>query len=85
MNVFILILKPERRSYFIIANNIMSNFNKLKDLYEDGYRCIYHDCVDENYTIYLKNFDSENSEVIELKDTEEFNQFQNYMNDLKMT
>ncbi|MGL4912025.1 MAG: hypothetical protein ACRC3Y_06260 [Romboutsia sp.] len=63
----------------------MSNFNKLKDLYKDGYRCIYHDYANENYTIYLKNFDSENSQVIELNDIEEFNQFQSYMNDLKMS
>lgn len=71
--------------YKSIADYIMSNFNKLKDLYEDGYRCIYHDCVDNSYTIYLKNFDSENSEVVELSDSEEFTQFQNYMNDLKMS
>ncbi|MFA3959552.1 hypothetical protein [Clostridioides difficile] len=32
----------------------MDDFSKLKSLYEDGYRCIYHDCVDNNYTIYLK-------------------------------
>ncbi len=68
-----------------VADNIMTNFNKLKDLYEDGYRCIYHDCVDNNYTIYLKNFDSENSEVVELNDSNEFDQFQSYMNDLKMS
>ncbi|WP_325275672.1 hypothetical protein [Romboutsia sp.] len=70
---------------FNVAGNIMTNFNKLKDLYEDGYRCIYHDCVNNNYTIYLKNFDSENSEIVELTDSNEFNQFQSYMNDLKMS
>ncbi|MDB8789927.1 MULTISPECIES: hypothetical protein [Romboutsia] len=63
----------------------MSTFNKIKDLYEDGYRCIYHNCTDNNYTIYLKNFDSEDSQTIEISDENEFNQFQGYINDLKMS
>lgn len=63
----------------------MPNFNQLKDLYEDGYRCIYHDQSSSNHTIYLKNFDSEHSQVVDLDDENEFTQFQNYMNDLKMS
>ena len=35
----------------------MSSFNTLKDLYQDGYRCIYCDKIKNNHTIYLKNFD----------------------------
>ena len=73
------------KATLIVVGNNMTNFNKLKDLYEDGYRCIYHNCVDDNYTIYLKNFDSENSEVVELDDANEFNQFQSYMDDLRMS
>ena len=34
---------------------IMSDFNTLKNLYEDGYRCIYYDKAENNHTIYLKN------------------------------
>ena len=34
----------------------MENFNDLKKLYEDGYRCIYQDGSEGNRTIYLKNF-----------------------------
>ena len=45
----------------------MSDFNTIKNLYEDGYRCIYYDKLENNHTIYLKNFDNENSTVIELE------------------
>lgn len=63
----------------------MTNFNTLKSLYEDGYRCIYYNKVDNNHTIYLKNFDSEDSQVVELDDDNEFCQFQSYIDDLKMS
>ena len=49
----------------------MSDFNTIKNLYEDGYRCIYYDKLENNHTIYLKNFDNENSTVIELEDENE--------------
>ena len=62
----------------------MSDFNTLKSLYEDGYRCIYYDKLENNHTIYLKNFDNENSTVIELEDENEFSQFQDYINDLNI-
>ena len=63
----------------------MSDFNTLKSLDEDGYRCIYYDKLENNHTIYLKNFDNENSTVIELEDENEFSQFQDYINDLRMS
>ncbi|MGL5311682.1 MAG: hypothetical protein ACRC92_00405 [Peptostreptococcaceae bacterium] len=63
----------------------MTKFNELKNLYEDGYRCIYHDQANSNHTVYLKNFDSEDSQVLEVEDENEFSQFQAYMDDLKMT
>ena len=65
----------------------MSNFDTLKNLYQDGYRCIYYDKLENNHTIYLKNFDNENSITIELEleDENEFSQFQDYINDLKMS
>lgn len=62
----------------------MTNFNYIKELYEDGYRCIYHNSENDTHTIYLKNFDSEKSEVVELNQLEDFSQFQNYVNELKM-
>ena len=63
----------------------MSDFNTLKSLYEYWYRCIYYDKLENNHTIYLKNFDNENSTVIELEDENEFSQFQDYINDLRMS
>ena len=63
----------------------MTDFNKLKDLYEDGYRCIYHDCVENTYTVYLKNFDTEGSEVIELNNEKDFSQFKDYISGLRMS
>ena len=62
----------------------MSDFNQIKDLYEDGFRCIYFDSNNNNHTIYLKNFDSEKSQVVELENDNDFNQFQDYINTLRM-
>ena len=62
----------------------MSDFNYIKELYEDGFRCIYYNSKNNNHKIYLKNFDNEASEVIKLTNNDDFNQFQNYINDLKM-
>ena len=63
----------------------MENFNDLKKLYEDGYRCIYQDGSEGNRTIYLKNFDNEKSTVVNLQDENEFSQFQNYISGLRMS
>lgn len=63
----------------------MTNFNTLKNLYEDGYRCIYYEQNNNNHTIYLKNFDNEDSQVIELDNEHDFSQFQSYIDDLKMS
>ena len=62
----------------------MTDFNYIKELYEDGFRCIYYDSQTNFHKIYLKNFDSEKSTVIELKNNEDFNQFQNYISDLRI-
>lgn len=61
----------------------MSDFNFIKNLYEDGYRCIYYDTSQNNPKIYLKNFDSEHSRVIELSDENQFSEFKNYIDELK--
>ena len=37
----------------------MDTFEDLKNLYEDGYRCIYHDGTEGNRNIYLKNCKNE--------------------------
>ena len=63
----------------------MENFNDLKNLYEDGYRCIYQDGTEGNRNIYLKNFEDEKSAVVNLQDENEFNQFQDYIGGLRMS
>lgn len=63
----------------------MAKFNQVKDLYEDGYRCIYYDSTQSNHTLYLKNFDTEISEVVELDDDQDFSDFKNYIGDLRMS
>lgn len=62
----------------------MEGFNDIKNLYEDGYRCIYQDGQEGNRNIYLKNFDDEKSKVINLQNENEFNQFQDYVSNLRM-
>ncbi len=63
----------------------MENFNDLKNLYEDGYRCIYQDGTEGNRNIYLKNFYEEKSKVVNLQDENEFSQFQDYIGGLRMS
>lgn len=62
----------------------MSDFNSLKNLYEDGYRCIYYEDTPNGSKIYLKNFDSEHSKVVELCDENQFSQFKSYIDGLSM-
>ena len=62
----------------------MENFNDLKQLYEDGYRCIYQDGTEGDRNIYLKNFYEEKSKVVNLQDENEFSQFQEYISSLRM-
>ena len=50
----------------------MYNFENVKGLYEDGYRCIYYDNTENNPSVYLKNFENE----------EQFAQFKDYLDSL---
>lgn len=63
----------------------MYDFKGVKDLYQDGYRCIYYDNETENPLVYLKNFDNEDSKEVEFKDEQEFEQFKNYIGGLRAT
>lgn len=60
----------------------MYNFENVKNLYEDGYRCIYYDTSINNPYVYLKNFENENSKEIQFENEEEFIKFKNYINTL---
>lgn len=63
----------------------MDDFKSVKDLYEDGYRCIYYDNNECNPTIYLKNFNSEDSKAVQFTDEGEFSQFKDYIDNLRMS
>lgn len=57
--------------------------DKFRDLYTDGYRCINYE-VDEKdhlFTVYLKNFEKENSEILKC-DAEEGMILKNYIDRL---
>ena len=63
----------------------MENFNDLKNLYEDGYRCIYQDGDEGHRNVYLKHFENEKSTVVNIQDENEFSQFQDYISNLRMS
>ncbi len=65
----------------------MAKFDELKNLYEDGYRCIYYDGEENNRTIYLKNFYRENSQAVELNldNEQDFSDFKDYIGSLRMS
>ena len=42
-------------TFYHKGDDIVTTFKELKNLYEDGYRCIYQDNSSGNHTIYLKN------------------------------
>ena len=63
----------------------MDTFNDLKNLYEDGYRCIYQEGNEGDRNIYLKNFEQERSTVVNLQDEGEYSQFQSYVGGLRMS
>ena len=61
----------------------MYNFKNVKNLYEDGYRCIYYNAEEDNPLVYLKNFDNEDSKEIQFEDQTQFMQFKDYLNTLR--
>lgn len=63
----------------------MDTFNDLKNLYEDGYRCIYQDGTEGDRNIYLKNFYDEKSTVLNIQNENDFSQFQDYIDGLRMS
>ena len=60
----------------------MYNFENVKGLYEDGYRCIYYYNTENNPSVYLKNFESEDSKEIQFENEEQFAQFKDYLDSL---
>ncbi|MBM7616445.1 hypothetical protein [Alkaliphilus hydrothermalis] len=61
-------------------NRIIKDFQQS---YEKGYRCVYYetDEKDKQFTVYLKNFSTENTKVLKCSQ-EEGAQLKNYINEI---
>ncbi len=56
------------------------NMDKLKQLYENGYKCIkYEDNSDGELKAYFKNFEEEKIEELVSYDESEITQIKNYV------
>ncbi|MGD9567236.1 MAG: hypothetical protein AB7V48_02765 [Sedimentibacter sp.] len=63
----------------------MNDFEKIKKMYNDGFRCIrYDDTKDGEMCIYFKNFDSEDSQALRVKGFEQKMQIKNFINQNSM-
>ena len=59
----------------------MNEFEKIKEMYDNGFRCIrYDDIKDREMSIYFKNFESEESEAMRVKGFEQKMQIKNFIN-----
>ncbi len=61
----------------------LSIINDFQSSYEEGYRCIFYetDERDQLFTVYLKNFDTENVKILKCKE-KEGEELINYINKL---
>lgn len=63
----------------------MNEFEKIKKMYDDGYRCIrYDDTKDGDMSIYFKNFENEDSQAIKVKGFDQKMQIKNFINQNSM-
>ncbi len=70
---------------FIVRENVMNEFEKIKKMYDEGYRCImYDDSKDGDMSIYFKNFESEASEAMRVSGFEEKMKIKNFVNNNSM-
>ena len=59
----------------------MNEFEKIKEMYDNGFRCIrYDDTKDGDMCIYFKNFESEDTEAMKIRDFEQKMQIKNFIN-----
>ena len=61
----------------------MSNFDELKQKYQEGYRCIYTE-KDENEgrTMHLKNFREEKIHTMQVKSDMEIGQIEDFLDQI---
>lgn len=60
----------------------MENMEKLRRLYEKGYKCIrYEDGNDGSFKMYFKNFEHEHIDDIESANVSEINQLKSFVDE----
>jgi len=58
----------------------MNEFEKIKKMYENGFRCIrYDDTKDGDMCLYFKNFESEESDALRVSDFEQKMQIKSFI------
>lgn len=63
----------------------MNEYEKIKKMYENGFRCIrYDDTKDGEMSIYFKNFDNEASEAMRVSGFDEKMKIKSFINDNSM-
>jgi len=63
----------------------MNEYEKIKTMYENGFRCIrYDDTKDGEMSIYFKNFDNEASEAMRVSGFDEKMKIKSFINDNSM-
>ncbi|OON93256.1 MAG: hypothetical protein ATN31_06795 [Candidatus Epulonipiscioides saccharophilum] len=61
----------------------MEKLDELKQMYEEGYRCIYTDKDDNGLTVHLKDFYNERSDTISTNESEEIDQMESFLNNVE--
>ena len=57
-----------------------NKLEKIKDLYDKEYKCIKYEFADSSdFTVYLKNFEEEKIDTIEVRDKDEIQQIKNFI------
>lgn len=60
----------------------MNEYEKIKKMYENGFRCIrYDDTKDGEMSIYFKNFDNEKSHAMRVSSFDEKMKIKSFVND----
>ena len=63
---------------------MLSDLDKLKQKYKEGYRCIYSEKDDEKgLTVHLKNFQEEKIDTMKVAGKMEIGQIEDFLDELK--
>ena len=57
-----------------------NKLKKIKDLYDKQYKCIRYEFADSgDFTVYLKNFEKEKIDTIEVRDKDEIQKIKSFI------